>query len=131
MPQVNTGSLDRCGKRTYEQPVGYGRRRGAEIRPKRFSQAGLADALVKIYSMDTEAKAAMSMVGIECCSERVWAITVLRMRARAHWQGTEVTCACSVPAQAGRKLVFAEHDKVQQFEKILSLIVEKATQGVA
>ena len=28
MPQVNTGSLYRCGKRTYEQPVGYGRRKG-------------------------------------------------------------------------------------------------------
>ena len=29
-------------------------------------------------------------------------------------------------AQAGKEMVFAEHDKVKQFEKILEIIKEKA-----
>ena len=29
-------------------------------------------------------------------------------------------------AQAGKEMVFAEHDKVKQFEKILTIIKEKA-----
>ena len=29
-------------------------------------------------------------------------------------------------AQAGKEMVFAEHDKVKQFEKILTIIQEKA-----